>query len=158
LSGLKTTLGPAFLTTSQRRPDAATWVAAAMAEMVLDKVGILPSRSWLPALIPRAIAGAWVANESLRQDGIEDPWAMPMGAAVAAGVATIAPMVRVSTGKVLGIPDPVMGALEDYFALKLGTEAVGMSMDQVREVVMESVDEMKERVLPAVQSIGAGSM
>src|SRR5262245_48833690 len=75
LSGLKATLGPAFLMTAQRRPERDVWVTAAMAEMVLDKVGILPRRSWLPAMIPRALSGAWVARESMRGDGIDDPWA-----------------------------------------------------------------------------------
>ncbi len=158
LSGLKVTLGPALLMTSQRRPERGTWVAAALGEMVLDKVGILPSRSRLPILIPRALSGAWVARESMRADGIDDPWAAPMGAAVAAGVATIAPMLRKTGSKVLGIPDPILGLVEDYLALRLGTDAVGMTMNEVTEVARESVEEMKEKVMPALQSVGAGSM
>jgi hypothetical protein len=165
ISGLKAALGPALLKTAQRRPDAGQWVAAAMGEMVLDKLGIVPSRRRLPLLIPHAISGAWVAAESMREDGVEDPWAAPMGAAVAAGVATFAPMLRVSASTILGIPDAVLGVAEDYLALKLGTETLGLSMDDVSEAAKESVEEIKERVLPAVQrvlpaaqSIGAGSM
>jgi len=158
LSGLKVTFGPAFLLTAQRRPEGRHWVAAAMAEMVLDKVGILPSRARLPLLIPRAISGAWVARESMRADGVEDPWAGPMGAVVAAGVATIAPMLRLSASKVLGIPDPVLGLGEDYLALQVGAEAVGLSMCEVKEAAMLSVEELREQVAPALQSVGAGSM
>jgi hypothetical protein len=158
ISGLRATLGPALLKTAQRRPDATYWVAAAMAEMVVDKLGFIPSRRRLPLLIPRAISGAWVASESMRDDGVEDPWAAPMGAAVAAGVATFAPMLRVSASTVLGIPDAVLGVAEDYLAIKLGTETLGLSMDEVSEAAKQSVEEIKERVVPAVQSIGAGSM
>ena len=158
LSGLKATLGPAFLKTAQRKPDASHWVAAAIGEMVLDKLGFVPSRRSLPVLIPHALSGAWVAMESMREDGVEDPWAAPMGAVVAAGVATIAPMLRVTGSTVLGIPDAVLGVAEDYLALKLGTETLGLTMNDVSDAAKQSVEEMKERVMPAVQSIGAGSM
>jgi len=158
ISGLKAALGPALLKTAQRRPDATHWVTAAMAEMVVDKLGFVPSRRRLPLLIPHAISGAWVASESMRDDGVEDPWAAPMGAAVAAGVATFAPMLRVSASTVLGIPDAVLGVAEDYLALKLGTETLGLSMFEVSEAAKQSVEELKERVVPTVQSIGAGSM
>jgi len=157
LSGLKATLGPAFLKTAQRRPDASHWVAAAMGEMVLDKLGIVPSRRRLPLLIPHALSGAWVAMESMRDDGVDDPWAAPMGAAVAAGVASIAPLLRNTASATLGIPDAVLGVAEDYLALRLGTETLGLSMNEVGDAAKHSVDEIKERVLPAVQAIGAGS-
>jgi len=158
LSGLKAALGPALLMTAQRRPPARHWVMGALAEMVIDKMVFVPSRSRLPLLIPHAISGGWVARESMRADGVDDPWAAPMGAAVAAGVATIAPMLRITANKVLGIPDPILGVAEDYFALKVGAEAVGVSMCELTEVAKESVEEIKDSVLPMVQSVGAGSM
>jgi hypothetical protein len=65
VTGLKVAMGPALLATAQRRSEAPVLVAAALGEMVLDKLGILPSRSRLPLLLPRAAAGAWVARESL---------------------------------------------------------------------------------------------
>jgi len=158
LSGLKVALGPAFLTAAQRRPEGRYWAMAALGEMVLDKVGIFPSRSALPLLIPHALSGAWVARESMREDGEDDPWAAPMGAAVAAGVSTFAPMLRITVRRVLGVPDPLLGLLEDYLALKLGTEAVGLSMDEVTQVAKDSVEELRGRVMPAAHSVGAGSM
>jgi len=158
LSGLKAAMGPALLMTAQRRPEREMWVAAALGEMVLDKMGILPSRSRLPLLIPHALSGAWVARESMRADGVDDPWAAPMGAAVAAGVATIAPLLRISSRKMLGIPDPILGIAEDYCALRLGADAVGMSMGEITDVARNSVEDLKGMVMPALQSVGAGSM
>src|SRR5690242_6913666 len=122
LSGLKLSLGPAFLMAAQRRPERHTWAAAALGEMVLDKVGFVPSRRALPLLIPHAISGAWVARESMRADGVDDSLAVPMGAAVAAGVSTFAPMIRVAMSRILGVPDPILGLLEDYLAVKLGSD------------------------------------
>lgn len=166
LSGFKAALGPALLKTAQGKPDARQWVTAAMAEMVLDKVGILPSRSRLPLLIPHAISGAWVAQECMREEGIEDdPWIAPMGAAVAAGIATFAPMLRIAASRVLGIPDMVLGVGEDYCALKLGSEAVGLPMEELTRAAKDSVENFKETVgnlkesmMPIAQSVGAGSM
>ena len=91
LSGLKIALGPAFLATSRRWPSRQSWIMAAMGEMVLDKLGVFPPRYRLPLLIPHSLAGAWVARESLREDGEDDPWAAVAGAMVAAGVAVAAP-------------------------------------------------------------------
>jgi len=153
LSGLKATLGPAFFATAHRRPGSRNWVLAAIGEMLLDKVGFIPSRRSLPLLIPHTIAGAWVANESMKEDGINDPWAAPMGAVVAAGVATLAPMVRVAGSRVLGIPNPLLGLAEDYMALRLGTQAMDLSMEQVTETARESVSELGERVMPALQEV-----
>ena len=44
LSGLKIALGPALLATSRRWPSRQSWIAAAMGEMVLDKLGVFPAR------------------------------------------------------------------------------------------------------------------
>jgi hypothetical protein len=158
LSGLKATFGPAIFKTAQGCPTSRTWVAAALGEMLLDKMPLVPSRSRLPLLIPRAISGAWVARESMRAEGHEDEWAAPMGAAVAAGVALFAPMIRKAAGRVLDVADALMGVAEDYAALRLGCDAVGMSMDELGESARRCVQEMSQKVMPALQSMGAGSM
>ena len=158
LSGLKMALGPAFLASSQRRPDAGGWVAAAVGEMVLDKVGLSWGRSRLPLLIPHTLSGIWVAKQSMEADGEYDPWVVPAAAVVAAGVSTVAPLVRSAAHRILGIPDAVLGVAEDYFAVQLGCEAVGMSLDDVKAAAEDSFEEMKERAMPALQSVGAGSM
>lgn len=157
LSGLKIALGPAFLYTAKDRPGSRNWVLAALGEMVLDKVGVFPARFRPSLLIPHTLAGAWVAHESLKEDGVDDPWAAAMGAVVAAGVASVAPMVRITGSRALGIPDVLLGLAEDYIALRLGTEAMGMSMGQVTDAAKGTVDEVRHQVMPTLQSVGIGS-
>jgi hypothetical protein len=77
---------------------------------------------------------------------------------VAAGVSTLAPMARNAAHRIGGIPDAVLGVAEDYLARKIGCEAVGMSLDDVTQAAWDCVGERVERVLPARQSAGAGSM
>jgi hypothetical protein len=152
LSGLKIALGPALLATSRRWPTRQNWVIGALGEMFLDKVGIFPPRYRPALLLPHTLAGAWVAHESMKEDGIDDPMAAVMGAVVAAGVAAVAPMARIAGHKVLGVPDMVLGVAEDFLALKYGTQAVGVSMDELTDAASESVN---ERIVPALQSVGA---
>src|SRR4051812_40004822 len=157
LSGLKIALGPAFLSASQRRPEARTWALAALGEMFLDKIGVFPARYRPALLIPHTLAGAWVAHESMKADGVNDPYAAAMGAVVAAGVAAVAPMLRITGSKVLGIPDPILGLAEDYFALRMGTEATGLSLDEISDTARSSLEEVRDRVvMPALQSAGIG--
>src|SRR3954453_9515193 len=91
ITGLKLTYGPTLLLAASRRPWGRYLAVAAMGELVLDKLGILPSRSRLPLLIPRALVGAWVAREAMMAEAEAGPWIAPMGAAVAAGTAVLAP-------------------------------------------------------------------
>ena len=56
---------------------------------------------------------------------------MPLGAAVAMGVAVAAPKVRKTLTTTTGVSDTVLGLIEDYLALRLGTEAVGLTMAEV---------------------------
>src|SRR5437660_420894 len=105
VTGLKTLLGPALVAAAHNRPERNGLAIAALGEMVMDKLPLLPSRSALPLVIPRAIAGYWVAKTTMEEEGIDDPWAAPLGAAVAAGVATFAPIIRGSLRRILGIPD-----------------------------------------------------
>jgi len=157
LSGLKIALGPAFLATARRRPDAKNWVTAALGEMFLDKVGVFPPRYRPLLLIPHPVAGAWVAHESMKADGVDDPYAAALGAVVAAGVAAVAPMLRMTGSKVLGIPDPLLGLAEDYLAIRMGSEAMGLSMDDVTEAARDSLGDARGMVMPTLQSVGIGA-
>jgi hypothetical protein len=157
LSGFKIALGPAFLATARRWPSRQTWVMAALGDMVLDKLGVFPSRFRLPLLIPHSLAGAWVARESLREDGQDDPWAAVAGGMVAAGVSIAAPMVRIAANKVLGVPDALLGLGEDYLALQCGTQAMGLSMEGITGAAREAFEDVKERAMPALESIGIRS-
>jgi len=153
LSGLKIALGPAFLATSRRWPGRQSWVMAAVGEMVLDKLGVFPSRFRPPLLIPHSLAGAWVAQESMRADGEDDPWVAVAGGMVAAGVAIAAPLVRIATNKVLGVPDALLGLGEDYLALQFGSQAMDMSMNEITGAAREMVDDVRQRARPALESI-----
>jgi hypothetical protein len=149
VTGLKVAMGPALFATARGRPEAPMLVAAALGEMVLDKLGILPSRYRLPLLLPRAAAGAWVAHESLKADGAEAPGAAALGAAVAAGTATLAPMVRLAGNRLFGIPDILLGLAEDYLALRLGSCAAGLDVERLPDVAREAIEDVRERVLPS---------
>ena len=169
VTGLRSALGPALVARAQHRPQQQHLALAALGELVFDKLPFVPGRDTLPSLLIRGLAGAWVAGKCVEQDGENaDPWAVPLGAAVAMGVAVAAPKIRTSLGWTLRIPQPVLGLIEDYLALKLGTDAMGLSMEQVTDAARESVGDLRERLqldevaLPwagaGVQSAGAGSM
>jgi len=157
LSGLKIALGPAFLATSRRWPSRQNWIMAAMGEMLLDKLGVFPPRYRPSLLIPHSLAGAWVARESLREDGVDDPWAAVAGGMVAAGIAVAAPIVRMTIHKVVGIPDALLGLGEDYLALSCGTQVMEMPMEEITGAARETFDSVRERARPALESMGIGS-
>jgi hypothetical protein len=148
LSGFKIALGPAFLAASRGRSSARPWALAALGEMFLDKVGIFPPRFRPSLLIPHAAAGAWVAYESMKEDGAEDPVVPVAGAVVAAGVACVAPIARIVLNRGLGVNDALLGVGEDYLALRIGSEATGMSMNQITGVARDAFGELQERVMP----------
>jgi uncharacterized membrane protein len=160
VTGLRTMLGPALLARAHRRPGHAELALAAIGEMILDKQPLMPRRDSLLPLVARGLAGAWVARRCYEDDGIHEPWAGPLGAIVAIGTASAAPRIRQALGWTLGIPDPLIGLAEDAFALKLGADAVGLSLEDLEHAARESFDRVKEQVLPAPQpqSAGAGSM
>jgi hypothetical protein len=151
ITGLKLTYGPTLLLASSRRPWARYFVVAAMGELVLDKLGVLPSRSHLSLLIPRALAGAWVAREVMRAHGADSPWTAPMGAAVAAGTAVLAPRIRAVSQKHLAIPDPLLGLVEDWVALHLGTRAVDVPMDRLAAMTRQAIVEVQQEAVAAIQ-------
>jgi len=71
-------------------------------------------------------------------------------------VAGVAPILRISLSRGLGIPDRLLGLVEDYLFLKLGTRAIGMEMNQLTDVAREAVEEVGDRVMPAARSLGVG--
>ena len=172
VSGLRAAMGVALVEAAYDRPNRKAWALAALGEMAFDKVPFAPSRASLPAMIPRAVAGGYVAKQVMEREGVEEPWAAPVGAAVSAGVAALAPRIRGLLSTVLGVPGPLLGLVEDYIALKVGGEALGLSMDDLKKIGEESFEEVKGYVTSAAsslpsssnrssgspQSVGAGSM
>jgi hypothetical protein len=164
VSGLRASFGMALMEAAYDRPNRKTWAIAAMGEMVVDKIPGVPSRASLPAMLPRALAGAYVAQQVMEREGVRDQWAAPMGAAVAAGVAALAPRIRGLLGVVLGVPSPLLGLAEDYLALRIGGDALGLTMEDVKKIGEESIEDVKDYVTSVAspesspQSVGAGSM
>jgi hypothetical protein len=158
VTGMRAALGPALLARANHRPEERGLAMAAIGELVADKLPHVPSRDTLASLIVRGAAGYWVAKTCMEDENEVDPWAAPLGAAVAMGVAVAAPKIRKTLGWTTGMPQPILGLLEDYLALRLGTEAVGLSMDELLHVGQDAIGDMKERVMPAIQSLGAGSI
>ncbi|WP_165073836.1 hypothetical protein [Paludisphaera rhizosphaerae] len=152
VSGLKATLGPALLETSRRTSRSNNWVLAALGEMALDKVGLFTRRYRPMLMVPHALAGAYAARESMRRDGVADDRTVPiMGAVVAAGVASVAPIARMALNKGLGVNDAVIGLAEDYLALKFGGEAVGLSIEEMGEAAKEAISDLRDKVAPDLE-------
>lgn len=153
VTGLKVALGPALFTAARGRKEAPWLVAAALGELAIDKLPILPSRYRMPLLLPRVAAGAWVARESLKADGVDAPGAALLGAAAAATTATLAPLVRTALSRGLGIPDFLLGVAEDVLALRLGAKAAGLEVERLPDVAREAIEEVRGQVMP--ESAGA---
>ena len=163
VSGLRASLGVALLEAAYDRPNRKYWAMAAMGEMAVDKIPFMPSRASLPVMLPRVAAGAWVANQVMEREGVVDPWVAPMGGAVAAGVSALAPRIRGLLSWF--VPGPLLGLAEDYLALKVGGEALGMTMNDLKSIGAETIDDLKahfaaltENQEPGTHPVGAGSM
>lgn len=88
----------------------------------------------------------------MKNEGADDPMAPVAGAVVAAGVSCVAPLVRMTLNKGLGISDAMLGVGEDYLALKFGTEATGMSMGQVTEIARDAIEDLSGHAMPSLPS------
>jgi uncharacterized membrane protein len=158
VTGLRSMLGPALVARSTLRPGRQNLALAALGEMIADKLPLVPGRDTLPSLIVRGLAGAWVAKTLQEEEGGDNPWTIPLGAAVAMGVAVAAPKIRRRLEATTGVSDVFVGLAEDYLALRLGSEAIGLSMEEISEIARDSVEDLTERIKPVIQSVGAGSM
>ena len=163
VSGLRSTFGVALVEAAYDRPNRKSWALAALGEIVVDKIPFVPSRASLAGMLPRAVAGGYVAKQVMDREGVEDPWIAPMGAAVAAGVAVLAPKIRGALN-LIGMPGVLLGFAEDYLALKVGGEALGMTMDDLKTIGAETIDDLKAHFASLTQdhqpaqAVGAGSM
>ena len=162
-------LGPALVAGAANRPERKNLALAALGEMIADKLPLVPSRDLLLPLLIRGLAGAWVARTIQQEEGGDtppDPWIAPLGAAVAMGVAVVAPKARRTLTATTGVSDTVLGLVEDYLALRLGGDAVGLSMEEIGHIARSSLVDLKGHVEPVFeelgsamhQSVGAGSM
>ena len=154
VTGMRTALGPALIAAAQRREGREALALTAMAEMVVDKLPIAPSRASVMGLVPRALAGYWVASKIAEEDGLRDPWAAPAGAAVAACTGLVAPLLRRGIGRAFRVPDLFLGAIEDGLALYLGAQAAGLAPQDIQALAQEALGEVREgRVGPAFSQL-----
>lgn len=131
VAGLRSMAAPAMLAAVENNPRRDSLVVMAVGEMLLDKLPLVPGRDTIPMLIQRGIAGAWVAQEAMRNERQPNRWIGPLGALVAIGVAASVPKVRRILNRGLGIPDPILGLAEDYCAIRCGSEALGVSVEEM---------------------------
>lgn len=152
VSGLRSTFGVALLEAAYDRPNRKQWAMAALGEAAVDKIPFAPSRASLPGMLSRAVAGGYVAKQVMDREGVSDPFIAPMGAAVAAGVGALAARAR-GLLHAVGISGVMLGLAEDYFALKVGGEAVGLTMGDLKSIGAETVDDLKSHFQALIDQV-----
>ncbi len=113
VSGLRTFTGPAVLAARGRfgtGPVRSLLVAAALGELVGDKLPMIPPRSDPPSLLVRVLSGAAVGGAVAGRDGAG------AGAAGAAATTYVTERLRAGMGERTQIPDPWLGLGEDALA------------------------------------------
>lgn len=114
ISGLRTFTGPAILALRGRwgdGPVARLVPLGAVGELVGDKLPAIPPRSDAPALLARIASGA-AAGATLA-----GPRGAGLGAAAATATTYASERLRAVVGKRTGVPDPVLGLIEDGLAI-----------------------------------------
>lgn len=113
VSGLRTFTGPAVLALRGRFGAGAVrglFIAAALGELVGDKLPMIPPRSDPAALLGRVLSGATVGGAVAGRAGAG------AGAASAAATTYVTERLRAGVGERTGIPDPWLGLGEDVLA------------------------------------------
>jgi uncharacterized membrane protein len=138
IAGLRTMSTPALLSRALRRgnveglqstpfaalgrPKVSTTLQLLMVgEMVADKTPFIPSRTSAPALLGRALSGALV-GAALFAAGKRRPIpGAALGSLSAIAGAYAGENLRAKGAETLGVPDPILGLLEDGIVLFGGT-------------------------------------
>jgi uncharacterized membrane protein len=89
-------------------------------EMVADKTLLVPARTSAPALLGRLLSGAVTGSILFADEGRRSNSGAILGALSAFAAAYAGERLR-TVGAQRGIPDPILGILEDRFVLTLGT-------------------------------------
>ncbi|WP_152054114.1 hypothetical protein [Tautonia marina] len=144
VTGLRAALGPALVSASRRSRNRELMALASLGEMVVDKLPLVPSRSSLPLLIPRALAGYWVGRQVSEQDRVPDPNLPLLSATAAVGAALLAPTIRSALGTAFRVPDPVLGAIEDALAVSLGSRAARLSPEELQDLMVDSIASLRQ--------------
>jgi uncharacterized membrane protein len=88
-------------------------------EMVADKTHLIPARTSAPALLGRLLSGAVVGSVLFADEGRRSNSGAILGALSAFAAAHAGERLR-AIGAQRGIPDPILGILEDRLVLTLG--------------------------------------
>ncbi len=89
-------------------------------EMVADKTHLVLARTSAPALLDRLLSGAVAGSVLFADEGRRGNSGAILGALSAFAAAYAGEKLR-AMGAQRGIPDPILGILEDRFVLTLGT-------------------------------------
>ncbi len=110
----------------QKRLRTALLVAAG-GELIGDKLPAVPARTLPPALLGRLASGAAMGATDGGRVGLNFPGAAPAAAgALAAGLSAYATQrMRAALGRATGLPDPMLGLVEDIVVLTLAAQVTG---------------------------------
>lgn len=140
IAGLRSMSAPALLARAVRRgnldapnlpalgsPKLSTLLALlAVGEMIADKTPFIPARTSAPALFGRMLSGALAGATLFASEGRRKNSGAVLGALSAFGAAYAGEGIR-TAGARKGIPDPILGALEDMLVYALGTRLLRRS-------------------------------
>jgi uncharacterized membrane protein len=132
-AGLRSMAAPALLARSVRRGDllapdlpalgspkvSALLAILAVGEMIADKTPLIPTRTSAPALLGRLLSGALAGATLFVAEGRQRNSGAILGALSAFAAAHAGERLR-AAGVQKGIPDPILGTLEDRIVLVLG--------------------------------------
>jgi uncharacterized membrane protein len=97
---------------------------AAIGELIVDKLPFTPNRNEPGSLVGRTISGG-IAGAAIGHDRHSSALTSALVGAVASGLATEATFhLRAAAGRRTGLPDPLLGGVEDALAIALGIWAI----------------------------------
>jgi uncharacterized membrane protein len=138
IAGLRSMSAPAFLARAVRRGDlrapdlpalgspkvSALLTLLAMGEMIADKTPFIPARTSAPALLGRVLSGGLAGATLFASEGRDRNSGAILGALCATIAAYAGENFRTVGSERLGLPNALLGALEDKTVLALGRRIV----------------------------------
>ncbi len=134
VTGLRTTAGPATLALRGRwgRNGRVAGLMAAAGELAFDKHPAAPPRSELPSLAGRMVSGAATGRLIAGSPGAGT------GAACALATAYGSQRLRALVGERTGLPDALLGAVEDAVVIGVAATATRAGADTALEPAVQS--------------------
>jgi uncharacterized membrane protein len=134
IAGLRSMSAPAFLARAVRRGDlrapdmpalgspkvSALLALLAVGEMIADKTPFIPARTSVPALLGRVLSGGLAGATLFASEGRDRNSGVILGALCAVIAAYAGENFRTVGSERLGLPNALLGTLEDKAVLALG--------------------------------------